>query len=164
MSEELSVNDKLKIKGYVKIYQFPSDLVKTYDDYLKLECKEKYLVHKGKNTLTTPGMAIICQILGGGTSDISHCAVGTGTPSASALGTEVGTRIAITHKYPINNEYHLDTFYGKNDPNTSSNILTETGIFNALTGGTMYSSKTISITKNTTITMTVAWTWSLAAV
>lgn len=163
MTEEVKCKDNFKVKGTVKIYTFPSNLVPTYQDYLKLQDKEKYLVDQGDNTITALGFTVICSILAGGSNTITHCAVGTGSPTSIALGTEVGTRLAITYKYIINNEFHMDTFYGKNDPNTSSNILTEAGIFNQLAaGGDMYSSKAISITKDTTITMTVSWTWLFA--
>jgi len=163
MTEEVICKDNGKVKGFVKIYVFPSDLIPTYQDYLKLQDKEKYVIPQGDNTITPLGFTVICSILAGGTNTITHCAVGTGSPSSIALGIEVGTRIAITYKYIINNEFHLDTFYGKNDPNASSNVLTEAGLFNQLAaGGDMYSSKTISITKDTTITMIVSWTWSFA--
>lgn len=165
MIEEIKCNDNSTVKGTVKIYTFPSDLVPTYQDYLKLEDKEKYLVEQGNNTISSLGLTTICIILAGGTDTITHCAVGTGTPTATTLGTEVGTRVAITHKYIINNEYHLDTFYAKTDPNSSSNVLTESGLFSQLAvGGEMYCSKAISITKNTSITMIVSWTWTFTAI
>jgi len=168
MTEEVKCLDNCKVKGFVKIYTHDPRYIKSLRDFyiaqnrglLHLVSKE---VDIGDNTITPLGFTVICSVLAGGTSTITHCAVGTGTPTAIALGTEVGTRLAITYKYIINNEFHMDTFYGKNDPNTSSNILTEAGIFNQLAaGGDMYSSKAISITKDTTITMTVSWTWLFA--
>jgi len=163
MTEEVKCLDKCKVKGFAKIYAFPAYLVPTYQDYLNLKDKEKYEANQGDNTITTLGFTAICVVLAGGTSTITHCAVGTGTPTAIALGTEIASRLAITYKNIINNQFIMDTFYGKNDPNTSSNVLTEAGIFNQLAaGGDMYSSKAISITKDTTITMVVSWTWSFA--
>src|SRR3990167_7564986 len=125
MSEELKINSNCKVKGSLKLYAFPADLVPDYE-----------------------------------TNIIDYAGVGTGSPSSTALGTEVGTRVAISYHYAINNEYHLDTFYGKNDPNTSSNILTEAGLFSASSSGDMYCSKTISFTKTTSVTLLLAWYWS----
>jgi hypothetical protein len=160
-STEIKINDNCFPKGYVNIYAFPADEVPDYETYLKLKDREKYLINKGNNTIHQLGLNLIPIVLSGGANTISHCAVGTGSPSTTALGTEVGTRIAVTYKYSINNEFHVDTFYGKNDPNTSSNDLTEAGLFNQLAaGGEMYSSKTISFTKSTSVTMVIAWAWS----
>ena len=161
MSEELKEN--ITVKGFVKIYSFPADEVPDYQTYLKLKDKEKYLVKEDHNTITSLGFNIIPIIMTGGTDTITHCAVGTGSPSATALGTEIATRVAITYKFAINNEMHFDTFYGKNDPDSSSNILTEAGLFNqSAAGGEMYSSNTISFTKDTAVTLLIAWVWSFA--
>jgi len=160
-NKKINMSEELKVKGHVKIYTFPAELVPDYKTYLKLQNKEEYLKYEGDNTISSLGINLIAIILSGGTNTITHTGVGTGSPSTTALGTEVGTRIAVTYKYAINNEFHMDVFYGKNDPNASSNILTEAGIFNQLAaGGEMYASKTISITKDNTITMILAWFWS----
>ena len=160
--EKVMVEETCKVKGNVKLYAFPADLVPDYETYLKLPDKEKYVVEQGDNTITTLGFNVIPIILSGGTNTIDYAGVGTGSPSATALGTEVGTRVAISYHYAINNEYHLDTFYGKNDPNTSSNALTEAGLFSASSSGDMYCSKTISFTKTTSVTLLLAWYWSFA--
>ena len=158
--EKVMVEETCKVKGNVKLYAFPADLVPDYETYLKLPDKEKYVVEQADNTITTLGFNVIPIILSGGTNTIDYAGVGTGSPSATALGTEVGTRVAISYHYAINNEYHLDTFYGKNDPNTSSNILTEAGLFSASSSGDMYCSKTISFTKTTSVTLLLAWFWN----
>ena len=161
--KKIMVEETSNVNGYVKIYAFPAEEVPDYETYLKLSDKEKYLVGASDNTITTLGFNLIPIILSGGTNTFTHCAVGTGSPSGTALGTEVGTRISIAYKYAIQNEYHMDIFYGKNDPNTSSNVLTEAGLFNQLAaGGEMYCSNTISFTKSTAVTMVVAWLWSFA--
>jgi hypothetical protein len=156
---EIKINDNCFPKGYVKLYSFPADEVPDYETYLKLEDKEKYYVEGSKNTITNLGKNIIPIILSGGVNSINYCGVGTGSPSAVALGTEVGTRVLIAYDYAIQNEYHLDTFYGKNDPNTSSNDLTEAAMFDLSTGGEMYASNTISFTKSTANTLLIAWSW-----
>jgi len=165
-NKKINMSEELKVKGHVRIYTFPAELVPDYQTYLKLQDKEKYLRFEGDNTISSLGFNLIAIILSGGTNTMTHTGVGTGSPTTTALGTEVGTRMVIASvgsKYAINNEYHIDTFYGKNDPNSSSNILTEAGIFNQLAvGGEMYSSKAISITKDNTITMVLAWLWSFA--
>src|SRR3989304_5737770 len=158
--EKVMVEETCKVKGNVKLYAFPADLVPDYETYLKLPDKEKYVVEQGDNTITSLGFNIIPIILSDGTNTIDYAGVGTGSPSATALGTEVGTRVAISYHYAINNEYHLDTFYGKNDPNTSSNVLTEAALFSALTSGDMYCSKTISFTKTPSVTLLLAWYWN----
>ena len=162
-NEKHIMTEEVKAKGYLKIYTFPAELIPDYESYLKLSNKEEYLRFEGQNTISSLGFNVIPIILSGGTNTITHAAVGTGSPTTTALGTEVGTRVAVTYKYAINNEFHVDTFYGKSDPNASSNILTEAGLFNQLAaGGEMYSSKAISITKDNTITMILAWLWSFA--
>src|SRR3972149_586279 len=101
MSEELKINSNCKVKGSLKLYAFPADLVPDYETYLKLPDKEKYLVNQGDNTITTIGFNVIPIILSGGTNTIDYAGVGTGSPSATALGTEVGTRVARTSHLAI---------------------------------------------------------------
>ena len=162
---KIKLYEKIKVIGHVKVYLFPADLVPDKETFKKLtdEEKSKYLVADDHNTITLFGLNLIPIILSGGTNTLLFCAVGTGTPTATALGAEIAARVGVTWDYAINNEYHIDTFYGKFEPDSVSHVLTETGLFNQLAaGGEMYASKTISFTKDTTVTMAVQWTWSFA--
>ena len=112
------------------------------------------------NIVTDDGLVHMSEILGGLLDFMTHMAVGTGVvlPSASdsALDTEV-FRNLIARRVPTTANLRMQMFLGTGDANGFT--LSEAGIFNAATGGTMFSRVLISptIAKTGAITVTLTW-------
>ena len=122
---------QVSIIGNVKLYELPPDF--KYDDFKKLEDKNRYLIDSGDNLVVDAGLQqIILLIIITNTNNFTLCGVGTGTGTPvstdTALGTSLGTN-TINSRYRVANTVYFNTFFGKNDENGS---WTETGIF---TGG-----------------------------
>lgn len=102
------------------------------------------------NTITNAGLALIARRLGGIAVDpITHMAIGTGTPTATTLGAEIttggGARAAVT---PASTTTTItnDTIRAINTYTfTATFAITEEGLFNALSGGTMAASRSFSV-------------------
>jgi hypothetical protein len=89
------------------------------------------IVSTGKNLM-------ISRLLGTTDGVMTHMAVGTGTTSPTisdtALQTALSARIALTSATQVTNTV---TYVGTFDAGVSTGAITEAGIFNALTSGTM---------------------------
>lgn len=99
------------------------------------------LVEKRKipNLVVTAGKALmISRLLGTTDGVMTHMGVGTGVTSPvvgnTALETALGARIALTSATQTSNSV---TYVGTFGAGVSTGAITETGIFNALTSGTM---------------------------
>lgn len=107
---------------------------------------EKEVVY---NTITNAGLAVAAKRLGGVTVNaITHMAIGTGTPTATALQSEISTggggRAAVTPTSEDTNvtgdtarSVNLFTF-------TDTFAITEEGLFNAASVGNMIASRSFS--------------------
>lgn len=101
------------------------------------------------NTIAATGLSESAKLLGGIAADpISHMAIGIGTPSATALGSEIvtvgGERVAVTPTSQTttvtgdtNRSVNTYTF-------TGSLAVTEEGLFNATPAGDMIASRSFS--------------------
>lgn len=102
------------------------------------------------NTITNAGLAVIAKRLGGITANpITHMAIGTGTPSATALGTEIttggGERAAVTPASATTTVTD-DTVRSVNTFTfTDTFAITEEGLFNAASSGSMPASRSFSV-------------------
>ncbi len=108
------------------------------------------------NTVTSAGKnGIADQLLASPTIGVpTHMAVGTGTPSATALGTETD-RNALTSKTRSTN---VVTFVGDWAAGDATAALTEAGVFNAASSGDMYLSTSFSvINKGANDTLNISW-------
>lgn len=119
----------------------------------------------GYNLITTNGKnGIADQLLAAPSiGKETHMGIGTGTvaPTAAdtALGTEVGTRQAFTTKTRSNN---IVTHVGTFGAGVGTGAITEAGIFNAATVGTMFSRITFSaINKGASDTLELTWTYTI---
>ena len=99
------------------------------------------LVEKRKipNLVVTSGKALmISRLLGTTDGVMTHMGVGTGVTSPvvgnTALETALGARIALTSATQTSNSV---TYVGTFGAGVSTGAITEAGIFNALTSGTM---------------------------
>jgi hypothetical protein len=124
-----------------------------YDEFGNL--KEEREV---KNAVTTAGLAgIMDQILAGPTlGKATHMGVGTGSPSGSALGTEVGSRDALDSKTRLAAVVTMvSTFAAGN----GTGALTEAGVFDASSTGNMWMSASFSaINKAAADSLVITWT------
>jgi hypothetical protein len=122
------------------------------DEYGKV--KDERYIH---NTVTTAGKAgIMDQILAAPSlSKMTHMAIGTGTPSATALGTELD-RNAFTSKTRSTN---IVTVVGDWAAGDGTGAITEAGTFDAASVGNMWMSASFSvINKAAGDTLQITWT------
>ena len=120
-----------------------------------------------RNTTTTVGKALVASLLCadvGGTG-IDYIAIGVGTPSATALGSESTTNGG-ARRGGANVVGSLTTTTTTNDTAqfvttftfTGELVLTESGLFNASSEGTMLASQSYSaITTADTDTLQITW-------
>lgn len=116
---------------------------------------------RAANTVTTAGKnGIADQILLSPTlNKPTHMAIGTGTPSGTALGTELD-RNALTSKTRSN---AVVTMVGDWAAGDGTGAITECGTFDAASAGNMWMSATFSvINKGASDTLSVSWTLTIA--
>lgn len=113
------------------------------------------------NTVTQAGKnAIVDQLLASPTlGKPTHMAIGTGTPGASALGTELD-RNALTSKSRSTN---VLTMQGDWPAGDGTGAITEAGIFDASSGGNMLQSTSFSvINKGALDVLSHVWTLTIS--
>lgn len=115
-----------------------------------------------KNLVVDIGKAYIAQRMRDTSipAQMSHIGIGTGTSSSTAgmtaLQTEVGTRSTVSTSVTANTITYTSVF-GIGNPGTTQN-LTEAGIFNASTVGTMLARVTFaSVAKAPGDVVTIVW-------
>lgn len=116
--------------------------------------KHRETVH---NTVTTAGKAGAAdQILASPSlNKPTHMAVGTGSPSGTALGTELD-RNALTSK---TRSAAVVTMVGDWAAGDGTGALTEAGVFDASSSGNMYLSSSFSVlNKGAADSLSISWT------
>lgn len=113
---------------------------------------------KVKNLVVTTGKNLIASRLGSTATAMSHMAIGSGTvaPAASdtTLGTELG-RVALTSTTVNTN---VVTYVATFGAGVGTGAITEAGLFNAASAGTMLCRTTFSvINKSASDTLTINW-------
>lgn len=111
-----------------------------------------------KNLVVTTGKNHIAARLGSSATAISHMAIGSGTvdPAASdtTLGTELG-RVALTSTTVNTN---VVTYVATFGAGVGTGAVTEAGLFNAASAGTMLCRTKFSvINKSASDTLTISW-------
>jgi hypothetical protein len=136
------INDGLKLKGKLTIalndevvQEVPNLVVTTGKDYVASRMKDA--------TATA----------------MSHMGIGTGSTAASASDTALGSqsaRTSLTSTTVTDNDVvYVDTF----PAGTGTGAITEAGIFNASSGGTMLCRTVFSVVnKGASDAMTITWT------
>jgi len=136
------INDGLKLKGKLTIalngevvQEVPNLVVTTGKDYVASRIKDA--------TATA----------------MSHMAIGTGSTAAAASDTALGSqsaRTTLTSTTVTDNDVvYVDTF----PAGTGTGAITEAGIFNASSGGTMLCRTVFSVVnKGASDAMTITWT------
>ena len=147
------MEDSLKLRGDVLI------VVKDKNGNVKEERKEKNLV-------VSAGLNFICSRMKDTTDGaMSHMALGSGTTAASASDTDMesilGSREALDSTTVSTNTI---TYVSSFEAGDATGAVTEAGIFNASTGGTMLCRVVFAtVNKASDDTMSVTWTISLTA-
>lgn len=147
------MEDSLKLKGDVFI------TVKDKDGNVKEERHEENLV-------VSAGLNFICDRMAGTSEAVmSHMALGSGTTAAAAgdtdLGSILGSREALDSTTVSSNTI---TYVSSFEAGDATGAVTEAGIFNASTGGTMLCRVVFAeINKAADDTMSVTWVISLTA-
>lgn len=119
--------------------------------------KNKFTI---SNLVVTTGKNLFAAIIGGSSTALpSHMAVGTGaTPTQSTqteLGTPAGSRVVLGSTSVSLNTVSYQAVFG---PGVGTGVLTEAGIFNALTAGTMICRTVFPLfTKEASDALTINW-------
>ena len=144
--------DELKVKGSVNVV--------IHDESGKQ--KENFTI---PNLVVTTGLAYIASRMKDATATaMTHMAVGTGSTAAAAgntaLETQLGSRVALTSTTVTSNSTAYVATFGAG---VGTGALTEAGIFNASTSGTMLCRTVFAvINKGASDTMTITWTITIS--
>ena len=99
------------------------------------------LYHAQPNLIVSSGWDLLCNVLGlnAQPSDLTHIAVGTGTTAAAAADTALETELArLTATYAHTAGTMACTFSRNFGAGQATGALTEAGLFNAASAGTMF--------------------------
>ena len=124
------------------------------------ECREE------TNTVVTTGLNFIASRIGGDSSSLmSHMAIGSGTTTAAASDTDLesilGSREALDSTTVTNNTIKYIASFESGE---GSGAVTEAGIFNASSGGTMLCRTTFPVVnKIVDDVLTITWTITVNA-
>jgi len=147
------MEDNLKLKGDVFI------TVKDKDGKVKEERHEKNLV-------VSAGLNFICDRMEGTSEAVmSHMALGSGTTAAAAGDTDLQSILGSREELDSTTvSANTITYISSFEAGDATGAVTEAGIFNASTGGTMLCRVVFgTITKAADDTMSVTWVITLNA-
>ena len=147
------INDDLKLRGDVAI------VLKDKDG----KVKESRQIN---NLVVNAGLTYICSRMAGTSANVmSHMALGSGTTAAAAGQTDLvsilGSREALDSTTASSNTI---TYVSSFEAGDATGAVTEAGIFNASSGGTMLCRTVFAVVnKQADDTMSVTWTITLTA-
>ena len=146
------MNDGLKLRGDVALVLRDK----------KGNVKEERTI---KNLIVDTGLNFICDRMKNDETAMTHMALGSGSTAAAAgdttLGSQLGSREALDSSTVTNNEIVYVASFEAGD---ATGAVTEAGIFNASTGGTMLCRTVFSVVnKAADDTLSVTWTITLSA-
>ena len=117
-----------------------------------------------KNLTVNEGFKAVCDMMGKGNIEpFKYCAVGNGTITPTSSDTALASELARTlGSYSRT----ADTIW-KNDatfnPGVGTGTITESGLYNAVSGGTLLCRQTFgAITKGSSDTLVVTWQYTLS--
>lgn len=163
----IKVNDKPPVKNNFFKYLLGKIAPRIFGLplHMKLELRDSLgnvkAVRNVYNTVTTNGKyGIADQILASPTlGKPTHMAIGTGSPAANALGTELD-RNALTSKTRSN---AVVTMVGDWAAGDGTGAITEAGVFDASSSGNMWLSTSFStINKASGDTLSITWTLTVS--
>lgn len=118
------LQDSLKVTGAVAI--------KVFDKNGNI--KQEQLI---KNLVVSTGKEFIASRMVGTPTEMSHMAIGAGTSSASAGDTALGSELGRVALATDTSSGAVVTYTANFPAGTGTGAVTEAGIFNAASGGTM---------------------------
>jgi|TARA_B100001093_G_scaffold16219_1_gene14784 hypothetical protein len=137
-----NINDQLKMKGKLQI-RLNDEVVQEVDNIVVTTGKG-YVASRIKDTSATA---------------MSHMGIGSGSTAASASDTALGTQLGRVALTSTNVSGAVVTYVASFAAGTGTGAVTEAGIFNASSGGTMLCRTVFSVVnKGASDSMTVTWT------
>ena len=147
------LKDQIKLMGNLDI------IVKGGDGQVKEQRSEKNLV-------VTSGLGFIASRMKDATADaMTHMAVGSGSTAAAAGDTDLGSILGSREVLDSTTVSGATvTYVSSFEAGDGTGAITEAGIFNAASGGTMLCRTVFStVNKASDDTMTITWTITLSA-
>ena len=146
------MNDGLKLRGDVAL------VLRDKDGNVK---DERVI----ENLIVDTGLNFICDRMKDDETAMTHMALGSGSTAAAAgdttLGSQLGSREVLDSSTVTNNQIVYVSSFEAGD---ATGAVTEAGIFNASSGGTMLCRTVFSVVnKAADDTLTVNWTITLTA-
>lgn len=146
------MNDGLKLRGDVAL------VLRDKNGNVKEE-------RKIKNLIVNTGLNFICDRMKNDETAMSHMALGSGSTAAAAsdtaLGTQLGSREALDSDTVSSNTITYTSSFEAGD---ATGAVTEAGIFNATSGGTMLCRTVFAVVnKSADDSLSVTWTITLTA-
>lgn len=140
-----NMNDGLTMKGEV-------EFILTKPDGTQVREKQNLIVNTGKNFAAS-------ALINTSSSPFTHMAIGTGTTPAALTDTTLGAQLvrqAFTSSNVTANVVTMSTTYAAG---AGTGSITEAGIFNASSGGTMLSRVVFPVvSKGAADSLTINWT------
>jgi len=146
------INEGIKLRGDVAL------VLRDKNGNVKSE-------QKVKNLIVDTGLNFICDRMKDDETAMTHMALGSGTTAAAAgdtsLESQLGSRVALTSSTVTNNQI---VYVAEFSAGSGTGPVTEAGIFNASTGGTMLCRvKFDVVNKSADDVLSINWTISLSA-
>lgn len=136
------INDQLQLTGHLQIH-INDELVRDIDNLV---------VTAGKNFVAS-------RIVGTSSGVMSHMAIGSGTSAAAAGNTALGTELGRVSLTSGTASSAVVTYVATFAAGTGTGAVTEAGLLNASSSGTMLARTVFSVVnKGANDSMTVTWT------
>ena len=136
------INDQLQLTGHLQIH-INDELVRDIDNLV---------VTAGKNFVAS-------RIVGTSSGVMSHMAIGSGTTAAAAGNTALGTELGRVSLTSGSASSAVVTYVATFAAGTGTGAVTEAGLLNASSGGTLLCRTVFSVVnKGANDSMTVTWT------
>ena len=136
------INDQLQLKGHLQIH-LNDELVRDVDNLV---------VTTGKNLVAS-------RLVGTTPAVMSHMAIGSGTTAAAAGNTALGTELGRVSLTSGSASSAVVTYVATFAAGTGTGAVTEAGLLNASSSGTMLCRTVFSVVnKGANDSMTVTWT------
>lgn len=142
------MEDKVKLSGSV-VFELLDDNGVAVDRFEK------------NNLVVTGGLTLLLQRLGGSGNALTHIGLGSGTTPPDNADTDLQTSI-VRRVFDTPGGSVVGTtitFYCLFPAGTGTGTITEAGLFNALSGGTMFSRIVFdAMTKSASLSLAASWT------
>ena len=140
-----NINDQLKMKGSLQI-RLNDEVVREVDN-LVVTAGKGYVASRMKSDVS------------GGSAIMSHMAIGSGSTSAAAGDTALGSQLGRVALTSTGISGAVLTYAASFAAGTGTGAVTEAGLFNASSSGTMLCRTVFSVVnKGSSDSMTITWT------